>query len=51
MTPDGVRIRGSLPLNEEAGAKLGLIFRLQDRLKYLDRVELITYRVAQFTRQ
>jgi len=51
MTPEGLRIRGNLPLNEEAGAKLGLIFRLQDRLKDLDRVELIAYRIAQFTRE
>lgn len=51
MTPEGLRLRGNLPLDEEAGAKLGLIFRLQDRLKDLDRVELIAYRVAQFTRE
>ena len=51
MTAEGLRLRGNLPLNEEAGAKLGLIFRLQDRLKDLDRVELIAYRVAQFTRE
>jgi len=51
MTAEGLRIRANLPLNEEAGAKLGLIFRLQDRLKDLDRVELIAYRVAQFTRE
>jgi len=51
MTPECLRFCGNLPLNEEAGAKLGLIFRLQDRLKDLDRVELIAYRVAQFTRE
>lgn len=51
MTAEGLRLRANLPLNEEAGAKLGLIFRLQDRLKELDRVELIAYRVAQFTRE
>ncbi len=51
MTAEGLRLRGNLPLDEEAGAKLALIFRLQDRLKDLDRVELIAYRVAQFTRE
>jgi hypothetical protein len=51
MTAEGLRLRANLPLNEEAGAKLGLIFRLQDRLKDLERVELIAYRVAQFTRE
>jgi hypothetical protein len=51
MSAEGLRLRGNLPLDEEAGAKLALIFRLQDRLKDLDRVELIAYRVAQFTRE
>lgn len=51
MMAEGLRLRGNLPLDEEAGAKLALIFRLQDRLKDLDRVELIAYRVAQFTRE
>jgi len=51
LTAEGMRIRGNLPLDEEAGAKLALIFRLQDRIKDLDRVELIAYRVRQFTRE
>lgn len=51
LTAEGLRLRGNLPLDEEAGAKLALIFRLQDRLKELDRVELIAWRVAQFTRE
>ena len=51
LTAEGLRIRGNLPLDEEAGAKLALIFRLQDRIKDLDRVELIAHRVRQFTRE
>jgi len=51
MSPEGLRIRGNLPLDEEAGAKLALLFRLQDRLKDLDRVELIARRVVHFTRE
>ena len=51
LTAEGMRIRGNLPLDEEAGAKLALIFRLQDRIKDLDRVELIARRVRQFTRE
>jgi hypothetical protein len=51
MSAEGLRLRGNLPLDEEAGAKLALIFRLQDRLKDLDRVELIAHRVARFTRE
>ena len=51
LTTEGLRLRGNLPLDEEAGAKLALIFRLQDRIKDLDRVELIALRVRQFTRE
>ena len=51
LTAEGLRIRGNLPLDEEAGAKLALIFRLQDRIKDLDRIELIAHRVRQFTRE
>ena len=51
LTNEGLRSRGNLPLDEEAGAKLALIFRLQDRIKDLDRVELIAHRVRQFTRE
>ena len=43
--------RGNLPLDDEAGAKLALTFRLSERVKDLDRVELIARRVAAFTRE
>jgi hypothetical protein len=48
---EGLKLRLNLPLDEEAGAKLGLIFRLQGRVTDLDRVELIARRVARFTRE
>jgi len=51
LTLFGLRLRFGLPLDEEAGAKLGLIFRLQLRVKNLDRVELLARRVAKFTRE
>lgn len=51
LTQEGLKTRGSLPMDEEAGAKFSLIFRLQERVKELDRVELITRRVARFTRE
>ncbi len=51
LTREGLTLRVNLPLDEEAGAKLGLIFRLQERLTDLDRVELIARRVARFTRE
>jgi hypothetical protein len=51
LTQEGLKIRLNLPLDEEAGAKLALIFRLQERVIDLDRVELIARRVARFTRE
>jgi len=49
--PDRIQFRGDLPLDEEAGSKLALIFKLQERVKELDRVELIARRVERFTRE
>ena len=40
-----------LPLDAEAGCKLALIFKLQERIKELDRVELIARRVDRFTQR
>lgn len=51
LTQDGLRQRVTLPLDEEAGAKLALIFRLQERLPDADRVELLTRRVLLFSRE
>jgi|GEM_PF-428725 len=44
-----ITFRGNLPLNESAGAKLSLLFRLQTRVKDLDRVELMALRITNFT--
>ena len=49
LTPQGLRLRVNLPLNEEAGAKIALICRLQERVNDRERVELIARRVARFT--
>lgn len=46
-----ISFRGNLPLDEEAGCKLALLFKLQERVKALDRVELIARRVDRFTRE
>ena len=50
---DGNRIafRGNLPLDGEAGAKLALMFKLQERVKEGDRVELMARRVSRFTEE
>jgi hypothetical protein len=46
-----ITFRGNLPLDEEAGVKLSLIFKLQERMKDMDRVELIARRVERFSRE
>ena len=44
-----ITFRGNLPLDSEAGTKLALIFKLQERLKDMDRAELIAWRVERFS--
>jgi hypothetical protein len=51
LTQDGLRLRVNLPLDEESGAKLALIFRLQERVADQDRVELMARRIERFTRE
>ena len=46
-----ITFRGNLPLDAEAGCKLALILKLQERIKELDRVELIARRLDRFTRE
>ncbi|AEG13742.1 hypothetical protein Desku_0094 [Desulfofundulus kuznetsovii DSM 6115] len=47
----GIAFRGNLPLDEEAGAKLALIFKLREGVKDMDRVELMARRVQRFSRE
>jgi len=51
LTQKGLPFRGNLPLDDEAGCKLALIFKLQERVKEIDRVELIARRADRFTRE
>jgi len=46
-----ITFRGNLPLDQTAGAKLALLFRLQERIKDLDRVELMARRIDNFTEE
>jgi len=46
-----IDFRGNLPLDEEAGAKLALMFKLQERISDMARVELISWRVQRFSRE
>jgi hypothetical protein len=44
-----IRFRGNLPLDTEAGEKLALLFKLQERITDMDRVELMAWRIERFT--
>ncbi|MCL6517716.1 hypothetical protein [Alicyclobacillus sp.] len=44
-----ITFRGNLPLDAEAGSKLALLFKLQERLTDMDRVELMAWRIERFT--
>lgn len=41
--------RGNLPLDDEAGVKLALLFKLRERINDMDRVELIAWRIERFS--
>lgn len=52
MTTQGLRLNNiNLPLDEAAGAKLALLFRLQDRISDGDRIELMGRRIDRFSRE
>jgi hypothetical protein len=51
LTTAGLRRACTLPLDEETGVKLSLIFKLQERMQDVDRVELVARRVERFTRE
>lgn len=46
-----IDFRGNLPLDDEAGYRLALLFKLQERIRELDRVELMARRIARFSRE
>lgn len=51
LSGNSIDFRGNLPLDDEAGYKLGLIFKLRERIRETNRVELIARRVERFTRE
>lgn len=52
LTPDAIRHPWTLPLDEEAGAKLAIMGKLQEKLRGQDdRLELIARRVAALSRE
>ncbi len=52
LTPDAIRRPWTLPLDDEAGAKLAIMGKLQEKLRGQDdRIELIARRVAALSRE
>lgn len=51
FTSNQVKFSGTLPLDETAGVKLALIFKLQEQVNEINRVKLIANRVERFTRE
>ena len=52
LFPNGrIRFRGNVPLDEQSGAKLALLFKLRERVNDLDRVELMGWRIERFGRE
>lgn len=52
ITQEGLRFTDlNLPLDETAGAKLALFFRLQANMRDIDRIELLGRRIALFSRE
>lgn len=51
VSQEGFKLRDNLPLDDEAGAKIALIFKLQSRLHNPERLELLARRVQRFSRE
>lgn len=51
LTTEAMRQPITLPLDEESGAKLALIFRLQERVADRERIELMVRRIERLTRE
>ncbi|QEP43366.1 hypothetical protein D5085_09670 [Ectothiorhodospiraceae bacterium BW-2] len=52
LTREGLKLNDiNLPLDEESGAKIALLARLQSRLHHPDRLELIARRLHRFSRE
>jgi hypothetical protein len=51
ISQEGLKLRDNFPLDEEAGAKLALIFKLQARIHNPERLELLARRIQRFSRE
>lgn len=51
LLDDKSSFRGQIPLDETTGGKLSLLFRLQGMVRDMNRVELMAWRIARFSRE
>lgn len=51
LIDDKLEYRGYIPLDDAAGAKLALLFKLQATIPDMERVELMAWRIERFTRE
>lgn len=51
LIDEKIEYRGQLPLDETAGAKLALLFKLHPVVRSQDRIELMAWRIERFSRE
>lgn len=51
LIDDKLEYRGHIPLRDEIGAKLALLFKLHPQVRSQERVELLAWRIERFTRE
>lgn len=51
LVDDKLAYRGYIPLDDTAGAKLALLFKLQTSIPDMERVEMMAWRIERFTRE
>ena len=51
LIDEKIEYRGQIPLHDEIGAKLALLFKLHPRVRLQERIELMAWRIERFTRE
>lgn len=51
LIDDKIEYRGHIPLQDEVGAKLALLFKLHPQVRSQERIELMAWRISRFTRE
>ncbi len=51
LIDEKIEYRGHIPLHDEIGAKLALLFKLHPKVQSQERIELMAWRIERFTRE